>query len=371
MKPAVLHIITGLETGGAERSLYNLIDGPNGQRFTHSVISLTGIGTFGPRLRKLGVGVTALDIKHKPWTVMALPKLVRKAKPDIVQGWMYHGNLAAALASPKSSALVWNIRTSMDDLAGHKPGTRWTIRANARLSGRPDRVLFNAEVARQQHIAAGFTAENTQVIPNGFDTTKFCPDPDLRASVRASLGIPESAVVIGQLGRFHPVKDHANFFEAALPLLDGRPDVHLVLAGRGVSYDTPFFTNAIPSGLSQRVHLLGDRSDAPAVLNAMDVFVQSSKAEGFPNGLGEAMSTGLACVATDVGDSARVLGGTGATVPPGDSAALNRQIEAFVDNPALRRDQGVQARARITSTYPLDSTSKAYTTLYESLLSSS
>lgn len=368
MKPVVSHIITGLETGGAERSLFNLLAGPLGTEFDHSVISLTTFGTFGPRLREIGVEVTALDIKHKPWAARCLPRLVRGARPDIVQGWMYHGNLAASFACPKTSAALWNVRASMDDITGHKLGTRLTIRANARLSAKPDRVLFNAEVARRQHIAAGFNAANTQVIANGFDATIFCPDLDQRAALRASLGIPDQAMVIGQLCRFHPVKDHATFLSAAQPLLKERPDLQLVLAGRGVSYDTPFFHETVATELRSRIHLLGDRSDVSSVLNAIDIFVQSSKAEGFPNGLGEAMATGRACVATDVGDSAFVLDDAGIIVPPGDPVALREAMRKFLTDPELRVTAGRKARDRIIKDFPLDSTAQAYITLYRSFL---
>lgn len=366
MRRTVLHIITGLGTGGAERSLFNLLNGPLGDAYQHSVISLTTLGTYGAQLRAIGVEVTALDIKRAPWRFGLLRGLVRRQQPDIVQAWMYHGNLAASFACPSSARVVWNVRHGLEDFAGEKRTTRWAIQANKKLSARPDRVLFNAEIARRQHIKVGFAEENTQVIPNGFDTEAFRFDPHQRAELRQQLGIPATAHVIGYLGRFHPVKDHDSFLRAGLGALADRFDVHLVLAGDRVTYETPFFKERIPEPLRSRVHLLGDRRDVSAVLSAMDIFAQSSRVEGFPNVLGEAMSTGRACVATDVGDSAFVLDGAGLIVPPGDPVALEGGMRKFLTDPELRITSGAQARKRIETDFPLDITAQAYITLYRS-----
>ncbi|UOA25291.1 Putative glycosyltransferase EpsF (plasmid) [Sulfitobacter pontiacus] len=279
---------------------------------------------------------------------------------------MYHGNLAASFACPSSVRLVWNVRHGLEDFAGEKRTTQLAIQANRMISARPDRVLFNAEIARRQHIKLGFTEENTQVIPNGFDTELFRFDPYQRAQLRQQLGISATAPVIGHLGRFHPVKDHDTFLKASLRVLADRSDVHLVLAGYGVSYETPFFNERILGALRPRVHLLEDRRDVSAVLSAMDIFAQSSRVEGFPNVLGEAMSTERACVATDVGDSAFVLADAGLIVPPEDSAALEAGMRKFLSDPELRIKSGTQARKRVKTDFPLDGTAQAYINLYRS-----
>ena len=368
MRKTVLHIITGLGTGGAERSLFNLLNGPLGTSFHHSVISLTTLGIYGPQLSAIGVEVTALDIKRAPWRFGVLRGLVRSQEPDIVQGWMYHGNLAASFACQASARLIWNVRHGLENLTGEKRTTRWAIQASSRLSARPDKVLFNAEIARRQHIKVGFTEKNTQVIPNGFDTEVFRFDPHQRAEVREQLGIPATAPVIGHLGRFHPVKDHDAFLRASLRVLADRSDVHLVLAGYGVSYETPFFNECVPASLRPRVHLLENRRDVSGVLSVMDIFAQSSRVEGFPNALGEAMSIGRACVVTNVGDSAFVLDGAGLIVPPKDPDALEGGMRKFLNDPELRITSGAQARKRIERDFPLDSTAQAYITLYNSFL---
>ena len=366
MKKSVLHIITGLGTGGAERSLFNLLNGPLGAGFEHSVVSLTTLGTYGAQLKAIGVNVTALDIKCAPWRVRMLSGLVRRRDPDIVQGWMYHGNLAALFSRTSSSRLVWNVRHGLENVRGEKRTTRWAIQANAQFSARPDKVLFNAEIARLQHLKAGFAEENTQVIPNGFDTEVFKFDQEQRSKLREQLGIPNAAFVIGHLGRFHPVKDHDSFLNAGLEIIANRPGTHLILAGSGVGYETSFFDERIPMSVRSRVHLLGDRRDVSAVLSAIDLYAQSSLVEGFPNVLGEAMATGLACVATSVGDSGFVLGDAGKIIPPGDAFSLKTALEMFLNDPGLRAISGARARRRIETDFPLDSTAQAYIKLYRS-----
>lgn len=366
MKKFVSHIITGLGTGGAERFLLNLLEGPYGSTFTHSVISLTTMGTYGPRLQELGIDVRALGIKTAPWAAAALPKIIREQRPNIVQGWMYHGNLAAFCARPQGSKLIWNVLHGLDNLSEEKLKTRLAIQANAHFSSRPEKVLFNAEISRQQHVAAGFCEENSEVIPNGFDFKKFYLDTRLRARLRKSLCIPAGAVVIGHLGRFHPVKDHGNFLKAGLAVLVSDPHVHLLLAGQGVEYSTKFFHEKIPELLRPRVHLLGDRRDVPTVLSAMDIFAQSSRAEGFPNVLGEAMSTGLACIATNVGDSAFVIDNAGIVVQPGSSNSLEAAMRKLLANPSMREMLGDRARTRIKEKFPIYSTAQAYISLSQS-----
>tara|TARA_R110002051_G_scaffold265548_1_gene325416 strand:- start:5082 stop:6191 length:1110 start_codon:yes stop_codon:yes gene_type:complete len=366
MKKNISHVITGLGTGGAERFLLNLLEGPYGSAFNHSVISLTTMGTYGSQLRDLGIDVRALRIKTSPWAVAALPKLVRDQRPDIVQGWMYHGNLAASFARPHEAKLIWNVLHGLDNFSEEKRKTRLVIQANAHFSSRPEKVLFNAEISRQQHLAAGFCEENSEVIPNGFDFEKFYLDSGLRAELRKRLCIPAETVVIGHLGRFHPVKDHGNFLQAGLAVLANEPDVHLLLAGQGVEYATKFFHEKIPKLLRPRVHLLGDRRDVPSVLSAMDIFTQSSRAEGFPNVLGEAMSTGLACIATSVGDSAFVLDDTGLIVRPESPTSLETAMRKFLADPSMRRISGERARERIKERFPLDSTAQAYISLCRS-----
>lgn len=371
----VVHIITGLSTGGAERALYSLLYGGLTEKFNNRVVSLSSEGTYGSRIRNLGIPVATLGMKYRlPFvnTLQQLRKEVQVSAPDVIQGWMYHGNLAATLAhiiAPGQPALAWNIRHSLYDMKCEKRMTRQIIRANRTFSGRPDAIIYNSHVSRQQHEEFGFRANDTCVIPNGFDLGRHKPSPDIRRKIRLSLGIPPGSRVIGHVARLHPMKNHAGFIRAAVRATSSLEDVHVILAGRGVRPDNYPLMARIPEAVHDRFHCLGEREDVPSLLNAMDVVVSSSSwGEAFPNILGEAMATGVPCVATNIGDSALIVDDTGISVPPGDEAALAEALmKILAVSETQRRELGATARARVRSSYSLATVVEEYANVYERL----
>jgi glycosyltransferase involved in cell wall biosynthesis len=161
------------------------------------------------------------------------------------------------------------------------------------------------------------------------------------------------------------MKDHATFLNAAKVVIAQRPDVHFVAAGRGVDV-APAIAGAVDRlDLHGRVHLLPERSDAPRFLAALDVAVSSSYGEAFPNVVAEAMACGTPCVATDVGDSARIVGEAGVIVPPGDPASLAAGIAYVLDlDDAAYATFGRMARERIVSMFSLEAAAAQYAELY-------
>lgn len=370
----ILHIITGLSTGGAERALYNLLSGGLAERFECAVLSLVDEGTMGAPIRALGVPVYTLGIRAgllAPRAVLRLRSLTQRLRPDVVQGWMYHGNLAASMASHLASnqiALAWNVRHCIYDLGNEKLLTRQVIRANRLLSCRPDAIVYNSKHSREQHELFGFAASRGVLIPNGFDLDILKPDLDVGAAIRSELGLPAGVPVVGHVARFHPMKDHVSFLRAAVEVASRLPKVQFLLVGRDVSPDNPALLGVIPADLLPRFVFTGERLDSTRLMQAMDVIVSSSWSEAFPNVLGEAMASGVPCVTTDVGDSAHVVGETGLVVPPSDPEALTNAILSML-NKGLddRRRLGRDARCRIKQNFSLDAIVGRYAYLYESL----
>jgi len=373
--PRLLHIITGLSTGGAERSLYSLLAGGLADHAENHVISLSGNGEFGARIARLGVPVHALGLKGGRNPVAALTelrRLVREVSPEVIQGWMYHGNLAARFArsmAPSKPRLAWNIRQTLYNLSAEKRGTQLVIRAGKWLSKSPDAVLYNSEVARQHHETFGYSSGNGQVIPNGFNTSLWRPDLAMRAQTRTILGLDEDAIVIGFVARFHPMKDLGSLLQAVAPLMVDNPHVHLVIVGRGNEPDNPTLAPFYLGLPSARVHILGQREDIPSLMPSFDIFCLSSNSEAFPNVLGEAMACGVSCVTTDVGDSHLVVGDTGRVVPPSEPEALREGLAAMITlSPGERSALGDLARSRIQQNFSLSATVRRYTSLYDSIL---
>lgn len=374
MRTRILHLITGLDVGGAERSLDTLLRSELFADTDCRVVSLTGAGHYGPCLAASGIPVDSLNLRSGgslAAAVWRLRSITRSFRPDLIQGWMYHGNLAASLVARLSAISVpvaWNIRQSLYDIEAEKPGTRRVIRLLARMSRRPHAIIYNSYEARAHHEAFGFAAARGVVIPNGFDAERWRPDTEHRKKLREELRLAEDDLLLGFVGRHHPMKDVPTFLEACSEALADNERLHVVLVGEGLTPDNPdlapYFTQ-LPPG---RIHVLGRRSDVEAIMPAFDLFCLSSTSEAFPNVLGEAMATALPCIATDVGDCARLLDGRGSLVPAGDPARMADAISSFARATLARREEiGQAARARIVAAYNLDASVEAYAGLYDAL----
>ncbi len=372
----ILHVITGLSNGGAERSLYNLISFNFSPNYKYYVLSLTGEAYYGLKIRKLDVPVYSLDMRYgilTPSSLWRLRSIVKSINPTVIQGWMYHGNLAACIAkshSFNSSALIWNIRHSLHQLSYERFKTRQVIRINKLLSSKPDAILYNSEVSREQHEKFGFCNTRSKIIPNGINLKEFYPIQARQESFRSALNIPLDAFVIGHIARFHEMKDHIRFLRVTSNLMKKYNDLHVLLAGSDVVSSNNVLIKTLPEDLFQRFHFLGERSDVNDLMRVMNIFCLSSRwGEAFPNVLGEAMATCLPCIATDVGDSARILGDTGIVIPPGDDAALNDGLTRLLNMTSDQRTEiGRKARLRIEANYGLDSIIGQYETLYQKLI---
>ncbi len=370
----VLHVITSLSLGGAESMLYKLLSRLDKSRFASDVVSLAPVGSVGARISGLGIAVESLGMKRglpSPVALGRLGKVLRTVRPDIVQGWMYHGNVAAWLGRATHAGarpLICSIRHSLADLGGEKRTTRWMIRLGARVSRSSTAVVYNSEAAARQHEALGYVKDRTVVIPNGFDVETFRPDDGARASLRKELRLGPDTVLIGLIGRYHPVKNHADFLRAGGFLKNTQ--AHFVLAGTGVDPRNVELTGQIrAAGLQDRVHLLGERDDMPNVHAALDIATSASTTEAFPNVIGEAMACGVPCVVTDVGDSAAVVGDTGVVAPPKDPERLAGGWDRLLSVSREERTQlGRRARQRIEEHYSLASVVQQYERLYEKTL---
>jgi glycosyltransferase involved in cell wall biosynthesis len=364
---AVAHLITGLETGGAERMLAQLAARMDQARFRSIVISMTDTGPMGRVIAEAGIPVSALGLRRgmpDPRGVLRLRQVLRAFRPDILQTWLYHADLLGLAARQLGFVphLLWNIRCT------ESIGSEAVRRILPWFSGRPDAVVVNSEAGRQFHIGLGYRPRRWALLPNGFDTAALRPDAAQRARRRAELGLGEAAIAIALPARYHPMKDHATFIAAAAQTAARVPNARFVLIGRGNEPGNRALAAAIAaSGVGEQIMLLGERDDLHALYPAFDIVTLSSAfGEGFPNVLGEAMSCGVPCVATDVGDAAEIIGGSGAIVPPHDPVALAAAWEglaALAPEPRARR--GEAARARIVEHFGLAGIVARYEALYE------
>jgi len=376
MKIKVVHVITGLRMGGAEMMLFKLLERLD-SRFSPHVISITSLGDIGPRIQTLGIPVEALNMR--PGKIPDLREFLRLAqrlkalKPDVVHTWMYHadllGGLAAKLAGVKST--VWAIHHSNLSADDNKRSTLAVVRVAAMLSyWLPKRILCCSEAARHAHVSFGYAADKMTVVPNGFDLSCFRPDAMARVQVRAEFGIEQDAPLVGLIGRFNLQKNHAGFFQAAGMLHKKLPAVRFLLAGTEIDSDNDELMQWVENaGVIDATHLLGQRSDIPRLMAALDVLASSSVGEAFPNVLGEAMACGVPCAVTNVGDCTAIVGDTGRAVETGDMAGLASAIQDLLTLPAAERAVlGKRTRARVAANYEIGCVVKRYEALYRELV---
>ena len=370
---SIAHLITGTYTGGAERMLHKLVSRTDRERFDVSVISLTTAGEIGRRMIDEGVSFHSLDASRSgldPSALVRLIRLLRRTRPDILQTWMYHADLAGGLATrfSRSIPVAWNIRHSDLDPDHMKKRTILVAKWCARLSRRlPERIVCCSRASMETHAAIGYDRERMVVIPNGFDTSLFAPDSGARGSVREELGLDRDAILVGLVARYHPQKDHATFLRAAGILHEEMPGVRFVLCGKGVTADNIDLAGMIgEADLEDTAFLLGRRADIPQIQASLDIASSSaSSGEGFPNIIGEAMSCGVPCVVTDVGDSSEIVGDFGIVVEPGDPEALAagwKKILAM--NREARAGLGEKARERIEKNYEIGAVTARYEVMY-------
>lgn len=367
----IVHIITGLSTGGAEMSLYRLLSKLSPNYILH-VISLTTIGEVGNRIQELGVPVESLNINPNmpnPLSILQLAQKLKELQPDIVHTWLYHADLIGGLAAKLASVpnLTWAIRNS--DLSVDK--TKWTTRAVVKICARlsrqiPDKIISCSHTARDIHVALGYDESRFVVIPNGFDLASFRPDYAARCEVRQELGIPAEAPVIGLVARLDLQKNHQGFFEAAGILHASNPNVNFLLAGKDIvrnnSTVDAWVRNA---GVENVTHLLGLRNDIPRLTATFDIATSSSWGEAFPNVVGEAMACAVPCVVTDVGDSAYIVGNTGIVVKPGDMRGLaDAWSKLLALSPNGIQEIGQLARRRVADYFEINNVVAQYEALY-------
>jgi glycosyltransferase involved in cell wall biosynthesis len=369
----VLHVITGVTMGGAEMMLFRLLARGDRDRFSPTVLSLLAPGAVGARISAMDVPLLTLGMRQERPLSMAMLRLIpvaRSLRPSLIQGWMYHGNLAAsgcALLSGRRLPVIWNVRHSIHDMRHETRLTRGFIRLGAALSSSTRAIIYNSRLSASQHEALGYDSARTMVIPNGFDCQLFRPRPEMAQRLRDEVRIDPGRVVIGMIARNHPHKDPGNLIKATALLAERGIDVHVVIVGPGFDAGNPALARAIgQAGIAGRVSLLGQRHDIPDIVAGLDIAALSSSTEAFPNVLGEAMACGVPCVATDVGDSGLIVGHAGIVVPPRDSEALADALGRMV---ALgcegRRQLGAAARARVIEHYEVDDIVGRYQVLYE------
>lgn len=368
----VMHIINGLESGGAEMTLTQLVQSMTKAQFTNVVVSLRDEGVYGPVMTSAGIPVYTLNIKSKiptPTSLYRLYRIIRTEKPDIIQTWLYLADILGLVFGRLGGVqkVFWNIRCS-DPHRGQFSLRRKTLhKCLALLSRFPTGAVANSKAGIAYHSRLGYRPKLWEFIPNGFDTDILKPSPEKRNEWRKTLKIPKDVLVIGLIARYNRLKDLPTFIQAASLLADSMSNVHFCLVGSGMSVQNQELDEILKKAkVTHLFHLMERQKDITGILSAFDIFTLSSISEGFPNVTAEAMACELPTVVTDAGDSLLLVGGAGIVVPARSPQALATAWAKVASmSPVDRSIMGQKARQRIIASFPLKKMSTQYESVYK------
>lgn len=368
----ILHIIGSLERGGAEAMLSRLMSAMHGD--LHCVISLTKLGPLGEQFIASGYDVHALNIRKRSFllALLTLWKHIRVFKPNVIQTWMYHSDLLGGIVGRLAgiSNVIWNIRNTEIPQSKFSK-TYFIIRICALLSNYvPRKIICCADSAKWHHERLGYCKEKMIVIPNGYQVNSDLPGSQEILSMRQSLGITPDILIIGAVGRFDLIKGYDIFIEAANFLdksFEGQ--ILFLMVGREMTNENPLLKKLISEkGGDANFMMIGERNDVSRLISTLDIFCLSSRSEGFPNVLAEAMLMQVPCVVTDVGDSRKIVGKYGIVVKRNDPRELANGILKFLNMSREQRKYfGSSGRDTIIKNYSIDSVANAYSETYKGL----
>jgi len=356
----VLFVVGNFVAGGAERHLLELWRRLDRSAFEIEIACFRREGQFREEVDALGWPVRELAIGTRlygPSGLRGLARLARHAldvRPDVIHGYLFGPNLLAALAGRLARVPVVVVsKRNLDEF--ETPRQVAVQRFAHRLATHATAV---SETVAETVVALGVPRDRITVIPNGVDAARF-------AAAGAPRADGNGAPVVGSVGCLAPRKDYGTLLAALARLAGEGRRFRAVLVGDGPERG-PLERQAAALGLGDRVAFLGERSDVERLLPTMNVFALSSREEGIPNALLEAMAAGRPSVATAVGGTPEVLddGETGWLVPPGDPAALARALGEALGDPREAERRGAAARHAVETRMGIDAMVRRYEAFY-------
>jgi len=355
----LMFLAHSLRLGGTERQITVLVKGL-AQRGHHvSLACFYGGGPLELDLRSCGIPVYVLKsgtgARDMGGFLIRLIQLIRRERPEILHSYLESPNVLAVLLRPflPGVRIVWGVRSAE---VGGKDFSRLELLFQflcRKLARFADGTIVNSRKGYSMCISSGYPSDRTSIVCNGIDVDRFKPDPEARRRFRAELGFTTADMVLGRVGRLHGMKDYTTFLKAGARVSKSMPTIKLLCVGNGTAkYRQHLLNLANELNLQGRVILLPAQEDIVAVYNGMDLLVSSSYSESFPNVIAEAMSCGVRCVATDVGDTGLIIANESLIVPPADPKALADAIERALSNQS--GGDATRVRARIRENFSIE-----------------
>lgn len=354
-KLRILEILGNAMVGGVEQSTLNLLGFLDKERFETACLCPYE-SAFTAALRALGCEVWIAPVRDDPpWrAIETAAAMVAQKRIDLIHAHLFNAQVLATLVGKLTAIPVVVTAHSMELSVGEI--------SVARLSHH--HLVTVCRAAFAQCTAAGLDPDALSLIPNGVDVARFRPDRS-GAAFRESIGVPPEAPLVGYVGRLSFEKGPDKFIKAAIRILNANAEAHCVLVGEGPEEQE---LRRMVRELDQdgRIHFAGCRERTEEVYPALDVFVQTSRVEGTPLALLEAMSCGRPVVALAIGGVAEVIeaGTSGIQISPvdwpgvaspysGDWPGVADAVLHLLAQPDLRREMGARARERVVKEFSL------------------
>ncbi len=330
----ILFIIRSLDPGGAERQLVELVRYLNKERFKVGILSFYKGGILSNEVRAIE-GVELVEIGKKGrWDLLVflfkLIKLVKAFNPDIICGFLTGGNIVSVFVEKIAPGpkVIWSIRASNIDFSQYTKLMWFTFVLSLKFSSFPYAIVFNSYAGLRYYFSNLLSNKNIYVIPNGI---KLDGGKISKNKLRDEWGVSDEDILIGIVGRIDPMKDHETFLKSACLVSKKFLNAKFIVVGGGDSKLLKRLKRlAEDLGIEDRVIWTGFVSNMEEIYSSLDILVSSSYGEGFPNVIGEAMSYGVPCVVTNVGDCRRIIGKAGILVPPKSPEHIAKGIEKLI-----------------------------------------
>ncbi len=366
---SMCYVITSLSVGGAQKALLNLANSTLSQTYAPQVISLVMVPGIQQQFVEANIPLLELGINQpKQW--WRLPKqlwrVLRDPKPDVIHGWMHHGNLLATLLwflAGCRPTLLWGMHHTPEKATTERWQHALVLKLGAWLSRFPQAILYVSQRSLERHRELGYAPQKARVMVNGIAQQTLHYSLEQQQQIKQHLGIPAQQSVIGSFTRFVPEKDIPNLLEAIQVFLKHHPDVTFILAGEGMERSNSALQALMTAHdlSAEQVKLLGVQKNIKPLLSILTLATLSSCREALPLFLVEAMAAGVPCVATDVGDVAICIGQTGAVVPKQNPHRLAAAWARLLALPAVQRQQlGQCAQERVQQQYSLEAVVEDY-----------
>jgi len=363
----ILFIAPDIGSGGAEKVLFNILKTRNNKDVF--LISLTNIGFYGKKLKDKGYKICSLNLKKDFFSIFKIFKLyllILRFNPDVVHTWLYHANLFGGICAKFAGIkkIYWSIH---HDYETPNFWVMFEMKLLILLSHLiPNKIIFCSNTSKTNHIKQGYKVSVSQIIKNGVSTKIFKPNLKLRKKIRQNLKISNDCLLLGNISRYHPIKDHENLLQALSLLKKKEINFKCLLIGDGLNNKNKMLVSKIRFfKLTDNIILFGKSYEINTIINALDLNILSSKKESFPMVILEAMSAGIPCISTNVGDVKTIIGNTGWVVKVSDPYSLAHTIRNISKDRGKLKDYAFLAREKILKKYSIGKMIKSYKKLYD------